>query len=102
MVNDSDRAWHAGNSSMNARSIGIEHVAALGDTITAEQAKTSAALIAWLMEEYEIDKDGVIPHCCVKSTSCCGDLFKDFGGGAGRSCDVQKSALHKWMTSMGI
>jgi hypothetical protein len=102
MVNDSHRAWHAGNSAMNARSIGIEHVARLGDEITADQAETSDKLIRWLMAEYAVPKANVIPHVCVKATSCCGDLFKAFGGGAGKSCAVQRSALHQWMTSKGL
>ena len=102
MVNDSDRAWHAGSSAMNARSIGIEHVAAPGDEIAPEQAKISASLIRWLMREYAIPKANVIPHVCVKPTSCCGDLFRAFGGKAGAQCDVQKSALHKWMSANGI
>lgn len=102
MVTDNERAWHAGNSEMNARSIGIEHVAAAGDAITAPQAKTSLALIRWLMKEYGIPISNVIPHVCVKPTSCCGDLFKEFGGGANRSCDVQKVALHKWLRTNGI
>jgi hypothetical protein len=38
----------------------------------------------------------------VKPTSCCGDLFKDFGGGAGKKCGPQRDALHAWMTSQGI
>jgi hypothetical protein len=102
MVLDNERAWHAGNSAMNARSIGIEHVAALGDGITSAQERTSAALIRWLMREYDIKKDDVIPHVCVKPTSCCGDLFEEYGGGAGKSCNEQKEALHKWMTAVGI
>lgn len=102
MVNDSDRAWHAGSSAMNARSIGIEHVAAPGDKITTAQGATSAALIAWLMHEYEVPQSQVIPHVCVKATSCCGDLFADFGGKAGGSCDVQTNGLRGWMASMGM
>ncbi|MGQ3212308.1 N-acetylmuramoyl-L-alanine amidase [Shinella sp.] len=102
MVNDSERAWHAGSSAMNARSIGIEHVAAPGDEITPEQEKVSAKLIRWLMQEYEIPKANVIPHVCVKPTSCCGDLFRKYGGRAGGSCDVQKEAVHEWMSAMGL
>ncbi len=102
MVPDAERAWHAGNSAMNARSIGIEHVAALGDKITAAQETTSLALIRWLMSNYNIPISNVIPHVCVKPTSCCGDLFKDYGGGAGLSCDRQKTALHKWLAAHGI
>ncbi len=102
MVEDTLKAWHAGDSGMNARSIGIEHVAALGDAITDSQAAVSAALVGWLMEEYEVPKSNVIPHVCIKPTSCCGDLFKAFGGGAGKSCEVQTAALHAWMESMGL
>lgn len=49
MVADSHNAWHAGNSGMNRRSIGIEHVAAPGDAITAKQESKSIALIRWLI-----------------------------------------------------
>lgn len=102
MVADPLRAWHAGSSPMNARSIGIEHVAAAGDAITQKQSKTSVDLIRWLMHEYDIPIANVIPHVCVKPTSCCGDLFKEFGGGADKPCAVQKSALHKWLRTNGI
>ncbi|MGE3541788.1 MAG: DUF2272 domain-containing protein [Candidatus Tectimicrobiota bacterium] len=102
MVPDAERAWHAGNSNMNARSIGIEHVAAAGDAITAAQAKTSLALIRWLMQEYGVPIANIIPHVCVKPTSCCGDLFKAFGGGAGLPCEKQQAALHKWLQASGI
>ncbi|KAB2851154.1 MAG: DUF2272 domain-containing protein, partial [Hyphomicrobiaceae bacterium] len=102
MVPDAERAWHAGNSNINARSIGIEHVAAAGDAITPAQAKTSLALIRWLMQEHGVPIANVIPHVCVKSTSCCGDLFKAFGGGAGLPCGTQKAALHKWLNANSI
>ena len=97
MVADTHRAWHAGNSRMNARSIGIEHVAARGDKIADDQARTSLALIRWLMAEYEISLENVVPHVCIRPTSCCGDLFQDFGGGADLPCGRQKSALHGWL-----
>jgi len=100
MVDDSDRAWHAGSSSMNAHSIGIEHVAADGDPITDDQARTSSRLIRWLMQEYGVQLDNLIPHCCVHTTSCCGDLFKAFGGGANKSCGDQQTALHKWFAAV--
>lgn len=100
MVKDAEASHHAGV--MNQRSIGIEHVAATGDAITDAQARTASRLITWLMQEYGIPKNNVIPHRCVKSTSCCGDLFKAFGGRAGADCDTQRDALHAWMTSMGI
>lgn len=103
MVRDGDRAWHAGNGPMNARSIGIEHAAAVGDRITPQQAAVSAALIGWLMREYEIDREHVIPHICVpRNTNCCGDLFADFGGGVDATPQAQRNALHAWMASMGL
>ena len=102
MVADSERAWHAGNSQMNARSIGIEHVAKLGDRITPEQSATSIALIRFLMQAHRIPFANIIPHVCVKPTSCCGDLFKDFGGGAGLSCERQLAGVRGWLTSNGI
>lgn len=102
LVPDADCAWHAGSSDMNARSIGIEHVAAAGDAITAAQSKTSLALIRWLMQEYHVPLDKIIPHVWVKPTSCCGDLFKEFGGGANKPRDVQKAALHNWLAANGI
>lgn len=85
---------------MNARSIAIEHVAAPGDAITPAPTRTSLTLIRWLMREYGVPLVNII--VCVKSTSCCGDLFKDFGGGAGKPCDKQKAALHKWLRASGI
>lgn len=102
MVPDDLMAWHAGDSDVNLRSIGIEHVAALGDAIAPDQEKTSLALIRWLMATYGVPFDRVIPHCCVHSTSCCGDLFKAYGGGAGLSCAKQTAALHSWLSAHGI
>lgn len=102
VVPDSERAWHAGNSQMNARSIGIEHVAQRGDKITNAQSATSSALIRFLMHTYRIPASNVIPHVCVKPTDCCGDLFKDFGGGAGLSCALQKTAVRRWLAANRI
>ncbi|NEO84040.1 MAG: LysM peptidoglycan-binding domain-containing protein [Spirulina sp. SIO3F2] len=75
MVEDLDRAWHAG--SINSRSIGIEHEASPGDRITPRQEKSSIQLIRWLMAEYDIPKERIIAHKEVNSTSCPGDLFGD-------------------------
>ena len=79
MVDDSDAAWHAGNLDMNKRSIGIEHAADEGDRIQAEQEKTSVALIRWLIAEYSVDIQNILPHDAVHSTSCPGQLFADYG-----------------------
>lgn len=102
MVRDTDKAWHAGNGQMNSRSIGIEHSARPGDAITPAQEKTSIALIAWLMAEYDIKKKHVIPHKCVKATPCCGDLFKKYGGYSDSGCQTETKALHKWMSAKGL
>ena len=102
MVPDAEKAWHAGSASMNARSIGIEHAAEKHDTIAADQAAKSLALIKWLMSVHAIPASQIIPHCCVHQTDCCGDLFRDFGGGLGLSCDKQSAALRKWLAANGI
>lgn len=102
IVPDSDNAWHAGNKPMNQRSIGIEHVAKLGDRITTKQSATSIALIRFLMHTHGIPLSNIIPHVCVKSTDCCGDLFRDFGGGAGLSCTKQLAAVRAWLAANGI
>ena len=86
---------------MNARSIGIEHVAEPGDKITTAQAAKSIAQIRWLLSEYGVPVANVIPHVCVKPTECCGDLFQDFGGGAGLLRNA-RTPLHGWMTSQGV
>lgn len=97
MVPDSEAAWHAGNSDMNARSIGIEHVAAVGDAMTTAQEATSAALIRWLCDTYGILRGRIIPHVAVKSTSCPGDLFAAYGGKAGADKARQTAALQAWL-----
>jgi hypothetical protein len=102
MVPDADAAWHSGSRAMNHHSIGIEHVAAAGDEIAPDQARTSLDLIRWLMAVYAIPIANVIPHCCVHTTSCCGDLFKAYGGGAGLNCSAQTRALHRWLHENGI
>jgi hypothetical protein len=102
MVNDTDSAWHAGSADMNRRSIGIEHVAKVGDKITVQQSQSSIKLIKWLMQQYGILKANIIPHSQLKKTSCCGDLFIDFGGGIHTSPENNKAAIDKWLTQHGI
>ncbi len=73
MVQDSQRAWHAGNSDVNARSIGIEHVADqdhLG--LTPEQKQASIALVKFLMTHYQISLDNIKPHrdVSISGTDC--------------------------------
>ncbi|NRQ38960.1 amidase [Nonomuraea sp. NN258] len=59
MVRDKDVAWHAGNSTYNNRSIGIEHEGWVNDAswFTDAMYRSSAALTKWLCERYGIPKD---------------------------------------------
>jgi hypothetical protein len=106
MVRDGDVAYHAQGN--NADSIGIEHVASLGQKITSAQSGSSISLIKWLMKEYEISKSGVLAHKCTivnghyKSTDCCGDLFVDFGANNSSDCPTTKAALNGWLSANGI
>ena len=60
MVRDSDRANHCRGANQN--SIGIEHVAKPNEALTDQQAKSSAALIAWLLEQYDVTAANVYGH----------------------------------------
>ena len=60
MVSDSERANHCRGA--NQSSIGIEHVAKPNEALTDEQAKSSAALIAWLLEQYDVSVANVYGH----------------------------------------
>jgi hypothetical protein len=76
MVKDEDRAWHCGN--FNSDSIGIEHVAKLGDKLTPAQEKSSVALIRFLMKKHGIAQNRIIGHRWVPNeTDCPGDLWPD-------------------------
>lgn len=98
MVRDSDSCRH-GNS-QNSRSIGIEHSAAVGDKMTRKQEKSSVALIRWLMQEYEIERQRVIAHkCAPRNTTCPGDLFQDFGATGDSDCATTRAAVQAWLAS---
>lgn len=60
MVPDSERANHCRGA--NESSIGIEHVAGERDPLTEKQAASSAALIRWLIEQYDIPRSSVFGH----------------------------------------
>ncbi|MEV4102320.1 N-acetylmuramoyl-L-alanine amidase [Nonomuraea sp. NPDC049649] len=66
MVRDKDVAWHAGNSSYNNRSIGIEHEGWVNDAswFTDAMYRSSAALARHLADKYGIPKNrtGIIGH----------------------------------------
>ena len=60
MVKDEDTAWHAGNTAVNHAAIGIEHegFAAQGATwYTETMYKSSAALVRWITDTYQIPRD---------------------------------------------
>jgi N-acetylmuramoyl-L-alanine amidase len=60
MVNDADCANHCRGA--NAASIGIEHVGSETDSLAAPQAAASAALIRWLVQEYQIPRANIFGH----------------------------------------
>ncbi|WP_188189324.1 golvesin C-terminal-like domain-containing protein [Nonomuraea sp. SYSU D8015] len=66
MVRDKDVAWHAGNSTYNNRSIGIEHEGWVDDAswFTDAMYRASAALTKHLCDKYGIPKTrtGIIGH----------------------------------------
>ncbi|MGN9783452.1 golvesin C-terminal-like domain-containing protein [Nonomuraea sp. ZG12] len=66
MVRDKDVAWHAGNSTYNNRSIGIEHEGFVADAswFTESMYRSSAALARHLCDRYGIPKTrtGIIGH----------------------------------------
>jgi hypothetical protein len=96
MVKDKKKCYH-GNSK-NSRSIGIEHSAAPGDELTANQEASSLDLIRWLCAEYDIPVANIIPHkCAPRATSCPGDLFMRYGATGASSCEVHRDAVQKWL-----
>jgi N-acetyl-anhydromuramyl-L-alanine amidase AmpD len=59
MVPNDRIAWHAGNSSVNYHSIGVEHegYVAVDGTITDEEYRSSARLVASLLRRYDLPAD---------------------------------------------
>jgi hypothetical protein len=60
MVRDSDRANHCRGANQN--SIGIEHVAGDSEALTPPQVRSSAELIGWLVEQYDVPIAKVYGH----------------------------------------
>jgi hypothetical protein len=69
-VKAKDVAWHAGNWYVNAKSIGLEHegYAARGTWYTEAMYRTSAKLVAYLADKYDIplDRQHVLGHDTVQ------------------------------------
>lgn len=85
LVNDWDTAWHAANSDINARSIGIEHANISGPPrwqISDETIEAGAHLTAALCRAYKLGRPewgkNIFPHSRFTSTSCPHQL--DVGG----------------------
>ncbi len=77
MVRDADKAWHALGA--NSDSIGIEHSAAPGEQMTADQEQSSVSLIKWLLSEYKLRATAIHGHRFTPEnaghTECPGELF---------------------------
>jgi N-acetylmuramoyl-L-alanine amidase-like protein len=102
MVGDDRAAWHAGSRSTNYKSIGIEHAAAPGKKLTQAQSNKSIELIRWLMYTYDIPRENIIGHKCVKGTSCPGDLFADYGANSKSGCNKVSEAVQAWLTENSL
>ena len=78
MVRDDDRANHCKGA--NANSVGIEHVASEKDAMASAQKESSAALIRWLLAQYDISRSSIYGHAFAPGysgggTSCPDKLF---------------------------
>lgn len=67
----SKKAWHAGNSRVNASTIGIEIEATeTKKGMTPVQEKVLKSWIKWFCHQYGIKKEGITPHRNHSSTDC--------------------------------
>ena len=97
MVWEEDVAWHAGHSSTNWNSIGIEqegYIEAPGTWYTDEMYRSLAALISDICDRYDIprDRDHIIGHNEVPGCA--------YSGG-GASCHSDPGSGFDWDTLMG-
>lgn len=74
MLHEADNGWHAGNSTYNRQSIGIEHEGFVDDPArwyTDAMYASSADLVRYLCDKYEIpiDRDHIIGHVEVPGSS---------------------------------
>lgn len=79
VVSETDTAWHAGDYTVNLRSIGIEHDAGPGRDPTEAQYAASARLVRELSARYGIPVDAqhIRPHRAIVATQCPGTLDVD-------------------------
>ncbi|WP_394940979.1 N-acetylmuramoyl-L-alanine amidase [Psychromicrobium sp. YIM B11713] len=74
-VREQDTAWHAGNFTMNTKSIGIEHSADTDRAPDESTYKNSIELCVSLCEKYRLDpRTAIIPHSQVVATLCPGTV----------------------------
>ena len=77
MVADSERANHCKGANQN--SIGIEHVGTEQQALAPEQSDASAALLRWLIEQYDVPRRRIFGHDFAPGytgdTSCPDKLF---------------------------
>lgn len=78
-VEESRVAYHAGNYSMNQRSVGIEHSAQPGRDASEATYKTSGELLAGICKRHHIplDRAHIIKHSQVVATQCPGTIDLD-------------------------
>ncbi len=78
LVDDTKCAWHAGNRTINKKSLGIEIEAYTSQTgFTPQQELATIALVRWLTAKYNIPASSIIMHREVPDvkTACPGFLW---------------------------
>lgn len=76
LVDMGRKAWHAGNSRINACSIGIEIVATNNQRgMTGAQEEVLKKWIKWIQARYKVPTKNIMPHRWVSSTSCPGLIW---------------------------
>ncbi len=77
MVSDTDNAWHAGDSTVNRQSIGIEIVSGYSGVngMTSVQEQAVIRLVKGLMRKYSVSVGNVRPHRSVVATACPGSIW---------------------------
>lgn len=75
-VKEEDTAYHAGNLTVNRKSIGIEHEGGPDLPVTEATVQTSIKLVAEICKRFSIpaDKDHIKRHSDIKATQCPGTL----------------------------
>lgn len=84
-LSDINIGWHAGNWDYNTESIGIEHGGYVSSGFTDAQYQSSAELVSWLCDQYNVPKSrvsgvatcgggtsGIMGHHQVPDPSSCG------------------------------